>query len=56
MHVVEELNCASEQVASMTKRSADHARRADSMVQDTSRVVREVDVAMSDLRHSMNEI
>ena len=46
MHVVEELNSVSDQVASMTKRNTDHAHQA----------VGEVNLAMSDLTDSMNEI
>ncbi len=53
---IEETSSSIEQMASMTRRNADNARQANTLMLDTSKVVDEANHSMKSLTQSINEI
>jgi CHASE3 domain sensor protein len=53
---IEETSSSMEEMSSMTKKNAENAGQANTMMADTSRVVEEANQAMKELTNSMNEI
>ncbi len=53
---IEETSSSLEEMASMTKQNADNSNQANVMMGDTSRIVDEANMAMTELTKSMNDI
>jgi methyl-accepting chemotaxis protein len=53
---IEETSSSLEEMASMTKQNADNSNQANVMMGDTSRIVDEANIAMTELTESMNDI